>query len=494
MWLLRRRKDAFSYFLILCLLFGLILTAINLHQLTEERERTTQEEIKREKYVAWIYADQIETGYLDHVIDIMHQMGYVYSTTQVDDWGLLWSHNYPFIDLEHQMKNLKPYQMVNHFAGSGYITNKASLVQIPLPTIPLAFQIPKDKVAFIKETRKHPEKLWVVKSNSHRGISLKKPNEIELDVTKSNSFVQQFISNPLLINNRMFDIGVYAVMTSVNPLRAYIFTADVLIRFCTKDYHPFDSKDLKKYVVGDDYTPPREIPDFKDIYLKGRFSRLQTLRLYLRKQGKDDTKMWNSIIRTISEVYRLKEPNFIAATSKYKSTRNFFELVRFDFVLDDELKAWLLEVNMSPNLSSAAHSHNKLMYEKVIFNLFTLTGVGGFTRKKTRTATDLEIDVSDEDIQVNPICVSDKCLISCSIECELCHTCLDVDEAEFLKKAYLEHVHKRAYKRVYPASMTLDTAKMLAKDITSLKNLSKANRLMHTWYANKCLQDTSWCS
>lgn len=56
---------------------------------------------------------QIETGYLDHVIDIMHQIGYVYSTTQVDDWELLWSHNYPFIDLEHQMKNLKPYQMVN---------------------------------------------------------------------------------------------------------------------------------------------------------------------------------------------------------------------------------------------------------------------------------------------------------------------------------------------------------------------------------------------
>lgn len=59
MWLLRRRKDAFSYFLILCLLFGLILTAINLHQLTEERERTTQEELKREKFVAWIYADQV---------------------------------------------------------------------------------------------------------------------------------------------------------------------------------------------------------------------------------------------------------------------------------------------------------------------------------------------------------------------------------------------------------------------------------------------------
>ena len=32
-------------------------------------------------------------------------------------------------------------------------------------------------------------------------------------------------------SQRMFDIGVYTVLTSVNPLRVYIFTADVLIRY-----------------------------------------------------------------------------------------------------------------------------------------------------------------------------------------------------------------------------------------------------------------------
>ena len=33
----------------------------------------------------------------------------------------------------------------------------------------------------------------------------------------------------------------------------------VHFRFCTKDYYPFDAKDLKKYVVGDDYTPPHDV-------------------------------------------------------------------------------------------------------------------------------------------------------------------------------------------------------------------------------------------
>ena len=40
---------------------------------------------------------------------------------------------------------------VNHFPGSGFITNKASLVTIDIPAIPLAFQIPNDKNAFLKE-------------------------------------------------------------------------------------------------------------------------------------------------------------------------------------------------------------------------------------------------------------------------------------------------------------------------------------------------------
>ena len=45
------------------------------------------------------------------------------------------------------------------------------------------------------------------------------------------------------------------MMTSINPLRVYILDSDVLLRFCAKPYHPFNSSDLDSYVVGDHYTP-----------------------------------------------------------------------------------------------------------------------------------------------------------------------------------------------------------------------------------------------
>ncbi|XP_028398565.1 tubulin polyglutamylase TTLL5-like [Dendronephthya gigantea] len=496
---LRGRRDKLFYFLFVCLLFGLILTAFNVYELSsiKHAEGVPSKMQKNKKYLAWIHADHINSGYLNHLIDVLDRLGFAYTTNGDSDWDLLWSHNYPFTTLATQLRQMNPYQKVNHFPGSGVITNKASLVTMPLPAIPPAFQIPKDKNAFLQETKTHPETLWVVKSNGHRGIAVKSPNEINLDVSESDSFIQKFISNPLLINDRMFDIGVYTVMTSVDPLRVYIFTADVLLRFCTKDYHPFDAADLKKYVVGDDYTPPREIPGLKEIYLKGKFSRIHALRLYLRQQGKDDTKMWNSIEEIISEVYRLKEKDFISASAAFQSSRNFFELVRFDFLLDDNMKVWLLEVNMSPNLSSAAHNHNKLMYEKVIFNMFALIDVTHFTRRRTKDSSSEEYDmrVSDENIQANALCASKKCISSCfSEECELCHSCLERGEREFLKRAYLEHVHKRAYSRVYPSPMTQETAKTLSMDMASFKTLSRANRLMHTWFLYKCLHDASWCS
>lgn len=58
---------------------------------------------------------------------------------------------------------------------------------------------------------------------------------------------------------RKFDIGIYTVITSVLPLRVYIYEGDVLLRFCPKDYKPFDADDVDKYVVGDDYTPLWEV-------------------------------------------------------------------------------------------------------------------------------------------------------------------------------------------------------------------------------------------
>ena len=45
------------------------------------------------------------------------------------------------------------------------------------------------------------------------------------------------------------------MITSMDPLRIYVFEGDVLLRFCPEKYHPFDAANRDKYVVHDDYRP-----------------------------------------------------------------------------------------------------------------------------------------------------------------------------------------------------------------------------------------------
>ena len=65
--------------------------------------------------------------------------------------------------------------------------------------IPKAFQMPNEE--FLQYANAHPDLLWVKKSNEHRGITVQKLEELKFQEGKH--FVQQYISNPLLIDGRL---------------------------------------------------------------------------------------------------------------------------------------------------------------------------------------------------------------------------------------------------------------------------------------------------
>jgi tubulin polyglutamylase TTLL4 len=47
--------------------------------------------------------------------------------------------------------------------------------------------------------------------------------------------VQEYIPNPYLIRGYKFDIRLYVVVSSFDPLKIYLYS-DGLVRFCTKQY------------------------------------------------------------------------------------------------------------------------------------------------------------------------------------------------------------------------------------------------------------------
>jgi tubulin monoglycylase TTLL15 len=68
------------------------------------------------------------------------------------------------------------------------------------------------------------------------------------------------------------------------------------------------------------------------------------------------------------------------------TTVNFFELVRFDIVLDEKLNPFVMEINMSPNLTPAddRFEENILIYEPLVYETLKLVGAGNYDDFKTR--------------------------------------------------------------------------------------------------------------
>jgi hypothetical protein len=210
--------------------------------------------------------------------------------------------------------------------------------------IPPAFSLPLQKEQFIQHARENPSKMWIQKSNKHRGIKIKTMQE--LDLTADQTFIQEYISKPFLVDGRFvyhsfyqhifcrkFDIGIYTVITSITPLRVYVFDGEALLRFCPQDYHPFDPNIVDKYVIGDDYTPTWEVcclilffhrflwlqmPSLKRYHVNMTYTFKESLNAHIRQLGRDPNPMWAQIHDTIRQVFRAKIGDIRLLSEKYK--------------------------------------------------------------------------------------------------------------------------------------------------------------------------------
>jgi len=432
----------------------------------------------------WINQGKYSNSYVRHVTETFQKLGYErVNGSAGEDWDILWSYEGPF---GSKGVTVKKHQRVNYVPGSSLLTHKATFsTGSKIKGIPKSFSLPRQKQKFLDYVKENPQKLWIMKGNNHRGIKLVKPEKI--DFKKNGSFVQEFISKPYLIDGRRFDIGVFAVMTSIYPLRVYTLDNDALIRFCPNPYYPFNASDLDSYVVNF-YKPIWEMPSLQESYTENRLNQKQTFNEYLIKDGKDPEKLWKSINEIIADVYFEKADAMRKETlkPKYPSPRNFFQLVRFDLIVDEDLNIYLLEINMSPSLSSNYLKGNRIIYEQVVFNALSVSGVVNTLNAKNwlnRKESLWSPLVSDRDLAVFPeLCSSEDCKMSCkNEECRHCAHCLTIPMRTTLKDAYLEHHSRWNMRRLIPTMSNQDSVNTSA-DAIQLK-----------WFEGKCKLDVSWC-
>ncbi|XP_067616277.1 probable tubulin polyglutamylase ttll-15 [Eurosta solidaginis] len=438
-----------------------------------------------------VYPDINATdNHLRHVILLLEKMGYKQAPIYDSDWDLLWAHEYPFLNASLSLQKVLYHQIVNHFPGIGFITSKVHLSTAALPFMPKAFRLPTQKYDFLKYAENNPDLLFVEKHNNHRFINIRSSSSINLN--SSNSFIQEFIQNPFLVDGHKFDIGVYVVLTSVDPLIIYIYTGDALFRYCLAKYYPFDARDVDKYVVGNNYLPTWKVHSLIKYYTTLGGSMQATFDAYVKDQGMNPSEIWLQVEEIIPQTI-LSKIHEISNKLKMYQSGIFFELLRFDFIVDDALKVYLMEVNMSPNLSSAHFKKNSLLYDQILYSVFNLVGIGSSLKNnRQKLHNKEEIVTSDKNIVINlNNCVRHLCHESCTTkECELCLSCLNVNQVNILKKAYYEHLHKIDMKRIYPKPVANPENFDIEAEV---RNLSTKNAWLARWYYWKCKENRSWC-
>jgi len=68
-------------------------------------------------------------------------------------------------------------------------------------------------------------------------IKLFKNTRDILNIKEKGVIVQRYITNPLLLGKKKFDLRVYVVLTGINEGKMEAYLADEgLARFCTEDY------------------------------------------------------------------------------------------------------------------------------------------------------------------------------------------------------------------------------------------------------------------
>ncbi|XP_035530578.1 tubulin polyglutamylase TTLL5 isoform X2 [Morone saxatilis] len=303
-----------------------------------------------------------------------------------NDFNLMWtgSHLKPYI-----LRSLQDFQKVNHFPRSYELTRKDRLyknIQRMQQThgfknfhiVPQTFVLPSEFQEFCNCFAKDKGP-WIIKpvaSSRGRGIYLvSNPNQISMD---ENILVSRYINNPLLIDEFKFDVRLYVLVTSYDPLLIYVYE-EGLARFATVKYDR-TSKNIKNtFMHLTNYSVNKKSSDYvscddPEVEDYGNKWSMSAVLRYLKQEGKDTTLLMRQVEDLIIKAVLSAELQIATACKMFVPHKtNCFELYGFDVLIDSNLKPWLLEVNLSPSLACDAPLDLKIK-ASMIADMFSLVG------------------------------------------------------------------------------------------------------------------------
>ncbi|KAM9804686.1 tubulin monoglutamylase TTLL4 [Neosynchiropus ocellatus] len=268
-------------------------------------------------------------------------------------------------------KAIGVHQKLNHFPGTFQIGRKDKLWRNlskmqhrygkkEFNFFPRTFVLPQD----IKLLRKAWEdgssrQKWIIKPPaSARGIGIQVIHKWSQMPRKRPLLVQKYLHKPYLISGNKFDLRIYVYVTSYNPLQIYIFN-DGLVRFASCKYSASIKTLSNRFMHLTNYSVNKKNSEYQsnsdDKACQGHKWALKALWQYLGSRGVDTTRIWEKIKDIVIKTVIASEPHVHSMMKMHvRSQYCCHELFGFDIMLDEKLKPWILEVNISPSLHSSS--------------------------------------------------------------------------------------------------------------------------------------------
>ncbi|KAL4432998.1 hypothetical protein ABPG74_005371 [Tetrahymena malaccensis] len=318
-----------------------------------------------------------------------------FEMTEENDWNCVWS-----LPKKDRVKFMNQFQKQNHFPGCWNLGRKDFMwrclnrVKRKCPKemdfVPNTYLLCNsgDWDRFLaRRDEASKNTLWILKPADQacgRGVKvISKTTKVK---RKSNRIICDYIANPHLINGLKYDLRLYVLVTSYDPLRIYLYE-EGLTRFATEKYNTSTKEISKRFVHLTNYSVNKHAKKFvkntnPEADGEGSKWSLTALKAKYKQMGINVEELFGRIKDIIIKTCISAEPQMLDIVAKSQEHRtNCFELYGFDILIDSSLKPWILEVNVCPSLSSSSPLDRKIKHSLLV-DVLNIIGITPYDKKQ----------------------------------------------------------------------------------------------------------------
>lgn len=325
--------------------------------------------IPRDKSL-YFYVNRVITGLSKRAFA---RAGISLSST-VNKFNFSWGRQYE----APQYSKCKSWQKINHFAGAflmgrkddfhARMTELKDRIHEEASFYPESYLLPNERDKLEKVFTSH--RIWIVKpAAAARGTGIKLISS-DQEIPSTKGIFQVYIERPMLIDGRKFDLRLYVLVTSITPLRIYMYK-DGLARFAS---HKYDSEISVKDIKANLTNFALNKDDKAFVMAQGGTERVENSKWsltffmnYLKEKGIDT----DALLKELERVTITTVIGGVCAIRKHHRKyiphrHTSYELYGIDILLDEDLKPYVMEINISPGMDGSESLLDKRLKEPLM--------------------------------------------------------------------------------------------------------------------------------